>query len=92
MASRHSKTAYHHRSARFRALSHASAEFYRQLALTLRAGEELPLEDLMQHLESIGYEKREPVEMEGEFSSARRHSGRVSRRSAETRTNRVFRR
>ena len=45
-----------------------SAEFYRQLALTLHVGDELPLEDLLQHLESIGYEKREPVEMEGEFS------------------------
>ncbi|HTU44163.1 MAG TPA: transcription-repair coupling factor [Bryobacteraceae bacterium] len=45
-----------------------SAEFYRQLALTLRAGEELPLEDVVQHLESIGYERREPVEMVGEFS------------------------
>ena len=45
-----------------------SAEFYRQLALTLRVGEELPLEDLVQHLESIGYERREPVEMVGEYS------------------------
>ena len=45
-----------------------SADFYRQLALTLRAGEELPLEDVVQHLESIGYERREPVEMVGEFS------------------------
>lgn len=45
-----------------------SADFYRQLALTLRVGEELPLEDLMQHLESIGYERREPVEMVGEYS------------------------
>ncbi len=45
-----------------------SAEFYRQLALTLRVGEEIPLEDLIQHLESIGYEKREPVEMVGEYS------------------------
>ena len=45
-----------------------SAEFYGQLALTLRAGEELPLEDLVQHLESIGYERREPVEMVGEYS------------------------
>jgi transcription-repair coupling factor (superfamily II helicase) len=45
-----------------------SAEFYRQLALTLRAGEELPLEDVIQHLESIGYERREPVEMVGEYS------------------------
>ena len=45
-----------------------SAEFYRQLAVALRVGEELPLDDLIQHLESIGYEKREPVEMVGEYS------------------------
>ena len=44
------------------------ADFYQQLAVTLRIGEELPLEDLVQHLESIGYERREPVEMVGEFS------------------------
>src|SRR5579872_2548588 len=40
-------------------------DFYRQLALTLRAGEDVPLEDLIAHLESIGYEKRDPVEMVG---------------------------
>ena len=45
-----------------------SPEFYQQLALVLRTGEELPLEDLVQHLESIGYERREPVEMVGEYS------------------------
>ncbi|MGI9075005.1 MAG: transcription-repair coupling factor [Bryobacteraceae bacterium] len=45
-----------------------AAEFYRQLAVELRVGEELPLEDLVQHLESIGYERREPVEMVGEYS------------------------
>ena len=44
------------------------ADFYRQLALTLRVGEELPLEDVVAHLESIGYERREPVEMVGEYS------------------------
>jgi transcription-repair coupling factor (superfamily II helicase) len=43
-------------------------EFYRQLALTLRVGEEIPLNDLVQHLESIGYDRREPVEMVGEYS------------------------
>jgi len=43
-------------------------EFYRQLALVLRTGEEIPLEDLVHHLDSIGYEKREPVEMVGEYS------------------------
>jgi transcription-repair coupling factor (superfamily II helicase) len=45
-----------------------NAEFYRQLALTVRVGDELPLEDLLHHLESIGYERREPVEMQGEYS------------------------
>lgn len=45
-----------------------SAEFYRQLALTLRPTEEIPIEDLVQHIESIGYERREPVEMVGEYS------------------------
>ncbi len=45
------------------------ADFYRQLAVTLRVGEEIPLEDLVQHLESVGYERREPVEMVGEYST-----------------------
>ena len=45
-----------------------NASFYRQLALTLRTGEEIPLEVLVQHLESIGYERREPVEMVGQYS------------------------
>ena len=43
-------------------------EFYRQLALALRAGDEIPMEDFVAHLESIGYTRREPVEMVGEFS------------------------
>lgn len=43
-------------------------EFYRQLAVTLRAGDEVPLEALVAHLESIGYERRDPVEMVGEYS------------------------
>ncbi len=43
-------------------------EFYRQLALRLRVGDEVALEDLQAHLESIGYERREPVEMVGEYS------------------------
>jgi len=45
-----------------------SAEFYRQLALNPRVGEEITLEDLAQHLESIGYQRREPVEMVSEYS------------------------
>lgn len=44
------------------------ADFYSQLALTLRVNDEIPLNDLIAHLESIGYEKREPVEMTGEYS------------------------
>ncbi len=46
----------------------APGEYYRQLALRLRTGDELPLEDVLAHLESIGYERREPVEMVGEYS------------------------
>jgi transcription-repair coupling factor (superfamily II helicase) len=42
--------------------------FYRQLALGLRVGDEMAMEDLAAHLDSVGYEKREPVEMEGEYS------------------------
>jgi transcription-repair coupling factor (superfamily II helicase) len=43
-------------------------DYYRQLALRLRVGEELPLDEVVAHLESIGYERREPVEMVGEYS------------------------
>ena len=43
-------------------------EFYRQLALKLAVGDELPLEEVVAHLESIGYQRREPVEMVGEYS------------------------
>jgi transcription-repair coupling factor (superfamily II helicase) len=43
-------------------------EFYRQLALTLNLREEIGLEDLAAHLDSIGYQRREPVEMVGEYS------------------------
>ena len=43
-------------------------EFYRQLSIHLKTGEELPLDLVLAHLESIGYERREPVEMTGEYS------------------------
>ena len=43
-------------------------DFYRQLALKLQVGEELPLDEVIAHLESVGYERREPVEMVGEYS------------------------
>jgi transcription-repair coupling factor (superfamily II helicase) len=45
-----------------------SASYYTRLALELRTGEEMPLEMLEAHLKSIGYERREPVEMTGEYS------------------------
>ncbi len=45
-----------------------TADFYRQLALTLRSGDEIALEDVVAHLDSIGYERREPVELAGEYS------------------------
>jgi transcription-repair coupling factor (superfamily II helicase) len=44
------------------------AAFYRQLALTLRTGDEISLDDVIAHLRSIGYSSREPVEMVGEYS------------------------
>jgi transcription-repair coupling factor (superfamily II helicase) len=43
-------------------------DYYRRLALTIRTGEELPLETIETHLRSIGYERRDPVEMVGEYS------------------------
>ena len=46
----------------------APGDYYRQLALKLRVGDELPLQEVVAHLESIGYERREPVEMVGEYS------------------------
>jgi transcription-repair coupling factor (superfamily II helicase) len=45
-----------------------AAEFYRRLALELQVGEELPLDSIEAHLNSIGYEKHDPVEMVGEYS------------------------
>jgi transcription-repair coupling factor (superfamily II helicase) len=43
-------------------------QFYRQLTVSLRLHEETPLDDLSSHLESIGYERHDPVEMAGEYS------------------------
>ena len=40
----------------------------RQLALTLRVNDEIAMDDLAAHLGSIGYERREPVQMLGEYS------------------------
>jgi len=44
------------------------ADYYRRLALELRTGDELPLDTIEAHLQSIGYERRDPVEMVGEYS------------------------
>jgi transcription-repair coupling factor (superfamily II helicase) len=43
-------------------------DFYLHLALTLQAGEEAPFEEVIAHLERLGYERRDPVEMVGEYS------------------------
>ena len=45
-----------------------AASYYTRLALELRTGEEMPLETIEAHLKSIGYARREPVEMTGEYS------------------------
>jgi transcription-repair coupling factor (superfamily II helicase) len=42
--------------------------YYRQLTQNLRVKDEIPLDDLALHLESVGYERRDPVEMVGEYS------------------------
>ena len=42
--------------------------YYRQLTQHLRVKDEIPLDDLAAHLVSVGYEKRDPVEMVGEYS------------------------
>ncbi len=46
----------------------AAPSYYQQLVLTLKQGEEVPLEELAAHLKRIGYEQKEPVELTGEFS------------------------
>jgi transcription-repair coupling factor (superfamily II helicase) len=45
-----------------------AADYHRGIALGLAVGEELPLDTIEAHLRSIGYEKRDPVEMVGEYS------------------------
>jgi len=42
--------------------------YYRQLTQNLHVKDEVPLDDLAAHLESVGYERRDPVEMVGEYS------------------------
>jgi transcription-repair coupling factor len=42
--------------------------YYLSLALTLRLGDEVALEDLVDHLSAVGYERAEPVESAGTFS------------------------
>ena len=45
-----------------------ASSYYRSLYQTMRVGDEIPLDSLTGHLESIGYERRDPVEMVGEYS------------------------
>ncbi len=46
----------------------ANPNYYRQLVLTLKQNDEVPLDELAAHLRRIGYEAKEPVELTGEFS------------------------
>ncbi|MCC6539723.1 MAG: transcription-repair coupling factor, partial [Bryobacterales bacterium] len=43
-------------------------EFHRRLSIRLAVDDELDMQELAQHLLSVGYVRREPVESEGEFS------------------------
>jgi transcription-repair coupling factor (superfamily II helicase) len=42
--------------------------FYNSLALELKVGDELSLDDLVEHLRSVGYEPGEPVSAVGQYS------------------------
>ena len=42
--------------------------YYRQLTQVLKIHDEIPLDDLAAHLESVGYERSDPVEMVGQYS------------------------
>ena len=42
--------------------------YYSSLALELKAGDELSMGDLVEHLAGVGYEKGEPVSSVGQFS------------------------
>ncbi len=44
------------------------AAFYASLALDLKVGDELNLEDLVEHLRTVGYEPGEPVAAVGQYS------------------------
>ncbi len=46
----------------------ALRELYANLGRTVQPGETLERDELVGYLESVGYERREPVEMPGEFS------------------------
>ncbi len=43
-------------------------EYYGSLAIELKVGEELSLDDLLEHLRAVGYEPGEPVAEVGQFS------------------------
>jgi transcription-repair coupling factor (superfamily II helicase) len=44
------------------------AAYYRSLALDLKLGDEVSLDDLVEHLKGVGYEVAEPVEDAGQYS------------------------
>jgi transcription-repair coupling factor (superfamily II helicase) len=44
------------------------AQFYKSLAVTLARGEDIPREEFLAHIASVGYEAAETVEMPGQFA------------------------
>ena len=49
-------------------MRYRSRSFYRSLALELKLGDDLDPEDLVEHLNQVGYEASEPVSAPGQFS------------------------
>ena len=59
------------------AILQRSAEYYGDLARTLRRGESFDLENLLGHLNTVGYSFRRCGRNAGRVRTARRHSRRV---------------
>src|SRR5207253_10791527 len=54
------------------------AEFYADLARIIRRGESIDTESLLQHLNSVGYNSTDVVEMPGEYALRDRKSTRLN--------------
>jgi hypothetical protein len=69
-----------------------SADYYADLARTVRRGESFDLESLLAHLNTVGYTSTDVVEMPGQYAVARRHPRRLLPRGRSPAAHRVFRR